>query len=255
MEYLMLAVAAIFASTLTGTVGVGGALLLVPVLTVTADVFGLLPEEIRFTGYMMNFISLAPIVFRNRHNIDWQVAKYLVASSVLGAVVGANIPHVVSDKALSLALAVVLLIIILLLVRKLYDTTPAPPDFSHTPRSLMGISAIGGVVGLASGLFGIGGGIFMLPLVSLLLGVKPKSIILLTPLVVLFSTGSGIAASLWHGMAFTNVPLVVITVLGAMVGAEWGDKLRGKLSDKALNILIIGLLGLLAAKIFMQEIM
>lgn len=253
MEYLILALGAIAASTLTGTVGVGGALLLVPALTAVADLFGLIPAEIRFTGYMMNFISLAPIVYKNRRSIDWQVARFLVASSVLGAVLGANIPHFASERALSLALVVVLLIIIVLLLRKLHDKTPAQSDFPHTPRSWAVISAIGGVVGLASGLFGIGGGIFMLPLVSLSLGVKPKNIILLTPLIVLFSTGSGIATSLWHGMAFSNMPLVVIAVLGAMVGAEWGDKLRGKLSDRALTSLIMVLLALLAVKIFMQE--
>lgn len=113
---------------------------------------------------------------------------------------------------------------------------------------------IGGIVGLASGLFGIGGGIFMLPLISLLLGVKPTNIVLLTPVIVLFSTGTGILTSLWHGATFSNVALAVIAVLGAMIGADWGDKLRGTLPDKALNILMIGLLALLAARIFIQTI-
>lgn len=252
MEYLLLALAAVAASTLTGTVGVGGALLLVPGLTAAAAVFGLLPADIRFTGYLMNFISLAPIVYKNRVAIDWKVARYLVGTAMLGAVIGANIPHMVSEQTLSLALTGVLLVIIALLLRKLYEHTPAQTDFPHTPRSWLLISAIGGVVGLASGLFGIGGGIFMLPLVSLSLGVKPQNIILMTPLIVLFSTGSGIASSLWHGMVFSNIPLTIIAVLGAMVGAEWGDKLRGKLSDRALTWVIIILLVLLTGKIFTQ---
>ncbi|MEZ5451672.1 MAG: sulfite exporter TauE/SafE family protein [Thiothrix sp.] len=254
MEYLLLAVASIFASALTGTVGVGGALLIVPALTATADLFGLLPAEIRFIGYTMNFISLAPIVYKNRQQIDWKIARLLTVTAMTGAVIGANIPQFASQKTLSLGLVATLVLAILLLIRKLGDKTPAKPDFPHTQRGWISIMLIGGIVGLASGLFGIGGGIFMLPLISLLLGVKPKNIVLLTPVIVLFSTGTGILTSLWHGATFSNAALAVIAVLGAVIGAEWGDKLRGTLPDKALNLLMIGLLSLLAVRIFIQTI-
>jgi uncharacterized membrane protein YfcA len=248
MEYLLLVLGTVLASTLTGTVGVGGALIIVPGLTVAASYFGLLPPEIRFIGYTMNFISLAPIVYKNRAQIDLHMARPLVLFAVLGAFVGANMPKVVNEGVLLWVFFAVLIVIILLMVKKIFDHSRAVADFTHDRRSWSIISCIGLIVGLASGMFGIGGGVFMMPLVMLLLGIKPKSIILVTPLIVLFSTGTGIAVSLWDGIAHVNIIVAAMVIVSAIIGAELGDRLRGRMSDNLLQWVIVAVLLALTVK-------
>ena len=58
MSLILLTLVTLAACAVTGTVGIGGALLVVPFLTVMSDTLGLLPVEVRFTGYVMNFVSL-----------------------------------------------------------------------------------------------------------------------------------------------------------------------------------------------------
>lgn len=254
MEYLVISALTIVASTLTGMVGVGGALVIVPALTVTALNIGMLQPEIRLIGYTMNFISLAPIVFKHRKAIDYSLAKPLIVFSVIGAFIGANIPTFIDEKILLYCFVATLLVIILLLVKKMYDKTLTVKNFQHNYRNWLAISLIGMIVGLASGLFGIGGGVFMLPLVIIFIGVKPKNIILVTPLVVLFSTGTGILVSLWNNIWLQNTAVAVIVILSALQGAELGDKLRGKMSDRMLQWVIVMVLLILTVKLGMKVV-
>ncbi len=252
MEYLIIAVLTIAASALTGTVGVGGALIIVPALTVAASYIGLLSPEIRLIGYTMNFISLAPIVIKNRKKIDFSLARPLIVFSVIGALIGANAPLVVDEKILLSCFVGTLVVVILLLIKKMYDKTPAIDDFQHTTRNWLVVSFIGMIVGLASGLFGIGGGVFMLPLVMIFVGVKPKNIIFVTPLIVLFSTGTGIAVSLWNGVWIQKLGVAAAVILSAILGAELGDRLRGKMSDRMLQWIVVMVLLVLVVKMGMK---
>jgi uncharacterized membrane protein YfcA len=253
MEYLLLIFGTVLASTLTGTVGVGGALIIVPGLTVAAANFGLLPAEIRFIGYSMNFISLAPIVFKNWSKINLHMAWPLVLFAVLGALFGANVPKIVDERVLLQVFVVVLIVIILLMVKKIFDHSRSVADFTHDRRSWTIISFIGLIVGLASGLFGIGGGVFMMPLVMLFLGIRPKSIILVTPLIVLFSTGTGIAVSLWNGLEHLHGLLAGVVIVSAILGAELGDRMRGRMSDNLLQWVIVAVLVVLTARMGLKS--
>ncbi len=253
MEYLLLILGTVLACTLTGTVGVGGALIIVPGLTVAAASFGLLPPEIRFIGYTMNFISLAPIVFKNWSKIDLHMAWPLVIFAVVGAFVGANVPKVIDEGILLQVFVIVLIIIILLMVKKIFDHSRSVADFTHNWRSWTIISLIGLIVGVASGLFGIGGGVFMMPLVMLLLGIKPKNIILVTPLIVLFSTGTGIAISLWNGLDNLHTWIAAMVIASAILGAELGDRLRGRMSDNLLQWVIVAVLVVLTVKMGLKS--
>lgn len=251
MTLLILAAATFLASAVTGIVGIGGALLVVPLLTVLADNLGLLPPEIRFIGYMMNFLSLAPIAWKNRNKIDLSLAAPIFATAILGAFLGASLPGLIGEWALLLAFVATLAVVIALMLRKTLAKTAAPagqPDHKYTPRERAMLGAIGLIVGLASGAFGIGGGIFMIPLVVLALGIRPLAIILITPLTVLFSTGTGIIASLAHGLPQLNWQVLILTVAAAIAGAALGDRLRGQFSDKALMWLIILAISFLTLK-------
>lgn len=248
MDYLLIALATLVVSTLTGTVGVGGALLVVPLLMVTADHFSLTTPEIRFMGYLMNFISLMPVVRRNWAKIDFILARPLLISSVLGGFIGARLTGILSEQVLLHAFVACLALVMLLLLRRLRETARPMPDLQMGRRELVIVGGVGFVVGLASGMFGIGGGVLMQPLIIMFLGVKPTPIILLTPLTVLFSTGTGIGVVLWQGLPPLNWGMTAIVVAAAMVGASLGNQLRERLSDRKLLWVVVVILGVLLVK-------
>ncbi len=248
MDNLLIALATLVVSTLTGTVGVGGALLVVPLLMVTADHFFLVTPEIRFMGYLMNFISLMPVVRKNWPKIDLTLARPLLISSVLGGFIGARLTGILSEQVLLYAFVACLGLVMLLLLRRLRETARPMPDLQMGGRELAIIGGVGFVVGLASGMFGIGGGVLMLPLIIMFLGVKPTPIILLTPLTVLFSTGTGIGVTLWQGLPPLNWEMAAIVVAAAMVGASLGNQLREHLSDRKLLWVVVVILGVLLVK-------
>ncbi len=252
MEYVLLALATLLVSTLTGTVGIGGALLTVPLLIVMAGQFGLIPAEIRFIGYLMNFISLMPVVYKNWPKIDRHLARPLVIFSMLGGFIGANVPGFLSERALLWSFVCCLAGVLLLLSRRMREIAKPRPEVVMGRREWGIIGGVGFAVGLVSGMFGIGGGVLMLPLVILFLGVKPTPIILLTPLIVLFSTGTGIAVVLWQGLPPVNPAVAAAVVLAAMLGASLGNRLREGLSDRVLLLVVMAVLAILVLKMGWQ---
>ena len=103
------------------------------------------------------------------------------------------------------------------------------------------------VAGILSGLFGVGGGIVMVPLQVLMLKMPIKE-------AVQTSYGAIVLVSLWAVTRYliadaTNVLLVPGTILGvgSFIGANFGARLLPKLSDKLVRFLFTGLLVLLAS--------
>ncbi len=117
----------------------------------------------------------------------------------------------------------------------------------QTSISIFKTQAIGLVAGVLSGLFGVGGGIVMVPLQVLFLKMPIKE-------AVQTSYGAIVLISLWAVMRYLiadphNVLLIPGTILGlgSFVGASFGARLLPKLSDKLVRFLFTGLLVLLAS--------
>lgn len=113
---------------------------------------------------------------------------------------------------------------------------PDAPD----PLGLLKLAAIGGAAGLFSGLFGVGGGAIMVPLLILWLGFGARE-----------ATGTSLAAiaviagvaTLTHG-AYGNVHVVKGLLVGgpAIVGVLVGTWLQQRVPQRAVQLLFAALL-------------
>jgi len=124
------------------------------------------------------------------------------------------------------------------------DSYRSPVD---TSIPIIKTQTIGLVAGVLSGLFGVGGGIVMVPLQVLILKMSIKES-------VQTSYGAIVLISLWAVTRYaiadsTNVLLLPGTILGmgSIVGANYGARLLPKLSDKLVKFLFTFLLILLAS--------
>jgi len=156
------------AGVIAGLLGVGGGIVVVPVLEYALRFAGV-PEEWRM--HVAVATSLATIVptsissaraHDRRGAVDWSLARAWGPAILLGALLGSLLASRTSSAVLSGAFGIVALLAALNLFLPLDRLRLA----SQPPRGLAG-SLIGGTIGLASSMMGIGGGTLSVPSMTL----------------------------------------------------------------------------------------
>ena len=88
---------------------------------------------------------------------------------------------------------------------------------------------IGGVLGFISGVVGIGGGIFLSPILFLIKAGKPKHIITTASLFILINSISGVAGHFTKGFVFNEIYNYWFLFLIALMGGQIGNYLNLKI--------------------------
>jgi uncharacterized protein len=100
-------------------------------------------------------------------------------------------------------------------------------DGSDRPTPLWGATSIGAVVGFASGLTGVGGGVFLAPILIALHWASPRQTAALSAPFILTNSIVGLAGAMYVGQAPTAQTWVYAlaafagAVLGTSVGLHW----------------------------------
>lgn len=147
-----------------GLLGIGGGLIIVPVLVYLLPLLGI-SAELAFP--MALATSLASIIFTSSSaafahhkngNIPWPIAKRLAFSVALGAMLGAVIAGLLSLKALTIlfASAVLILAAYMLLSIKIERSVALPTNWT--------LQFIGILTGVLASLMGIAGGAILVPI-------------------------------------------------------------------------------------------
>lgn len=183
--------------------------------------------------------------------IPWRRLWPLIACSVPAAWLGGmlEIPERLFVTLLGLAL---LASAIALMIRK-------PAATSRPPRLMRGLTpALGGGIGLLAGLVGIGGGIFLAPLLHLLRWDGAKAIAASAATFILANSLAGLAGQAQRLVATDNLadlmaywPLLPAVLIGGQVGAWIG---RTHTSDTWLVRLTAALVFAVAARLLWRAV-
>ena len=123
-------------------------------------------------------------------------------------------------------------------------------DFKLKSISKFTSIVIGSILGLISGVVGIGGGIFLSPILFLLKVGYPKQIVTTASLFILINSISGILGQFTKQNTFSNLldfwPLFMVVLIGGLVGNFLNIKF---LSNKLLTIITSGLVIFVAIRI------
>jgi len=106
-------------------------------------------------------------------------------------------------------------------------------EFSN-PKKLL----LGGSIGLLSGVSGIGGGIFLSPVLNLLKWANPRTIASLASVFILVNSISGVIGLNMAGTFKWNNELMLRLVLAVVIGGSIGSYL----SNKKFNLKFLGVL-------------
>jgi len=131
-----------------------------------------------------------------------------------------------------------------ILVKK---TLPSSKTTQETNTQL-GQLGIGGGIGFMSGLVGIGGGIFLSPLLHLINWDSPKRIAAAASLFILVNSISGLLGQYSHHEFEMNWALVMMLLLSVIAGGQLGTRLGAKLLSEnvirrmtAILVIYVGL--------------
>jgi uncharacterized membrane protein YfcA len=235
-------VVGLLAGFLAGLFGVGGGILIVPGLVLTAHMAQRLAHGTSLAAVVP--ISLASLASYAAHgNVDWNVAVWLATGAVVGAVIGTRLLHVLPHR----TLAIIFIVVLVASAVRLFVATDADGRGDLTVSGVLALLVVGLVTGILAGLLGVGGGIVLVPAMILLFDLEP---------VVAKGTSAAviIAAALmgtWRNRANDNTDLRAAAVIGVsgIVTAAIGGTLADRMGDTLSNVLFATLLLIVAARL------
>ena len=213
---MILAILFFVTSIVYASVGFGGGSTYLALLLIWGIPYSIFPlialscNIIVVSGNCFNYIRYG--------NLNLKLLIPYLAGSIPLAFIGGSLT--VEKQLFEILLFLVLLIagIFLLINFKSYD------DNEENYRKIPFIISIfiGGILGFISGVVGIGGGIFLSPILFLIRAARPKHIVTAASLFILINSASGIIGQLTKNYVLTEIqnywPLLVVVLIGGQLG-------------------------------------
>jgi uncharacterized membrane protein YfcA len=237
IELIILLVVGLVAGGLGGLLGIGGCVLMMP-----ACRFGF-----QFSPALAVGTTLTAVVFTAgsgawKHtrmgNVDWSSALPISISGVIGVLIGSWIftylvPY---GKVIDL---IVGLAFIWAALRMLYEglfRRQAPQmEGKQVPGSAAAKAGTGGIIGILTGIIGLGGGYALVP--SLVYGLKSPMKIAIGTSLASFVWFAIVGAAIKIYQGYVNVPAAIALGVGAAIGAVYGAILMTKVKTATLKAL------------------
>jgi len=220
---------------LYSSVGHAGASGYIAVMTL----FGLAPTVVKPAALVLNILvaCLATWQFRQAGHFSWKLFWPFAISSVPFAFLGGylNLPTQVFK---------ILIGLVLLYSAARFLIRPKPDEEPHSPTKPVSVS-VGAGLGLLSGLTGVGGGIFLTPLVILMRWARTKTASAVSALFILANSISGLLGNMTstRQLPFFALPLAIAAILGGSVGSYLGSRQFSSLSIKRLLGIVLIIAG------------
>jgi len=238
VSLLFLGVAFLYSS-----VGHGGASGYLAVLSF----FTFAPSFMSATALILNILvsAVALVAFSKAKHLESSLTWPFIVTSVPAAFLG-GLVHV-SPRIYQLILAVVLLITGL---RFLLESLSFKDGLALSIPPLLISLPVGAFVGFVSGLVGVGGGIFLSPLILVMNWADPKRTAATSAAFILVNSISGVFGRISAGTFALGslVPFLIAAFIGGLLGSHFGAvRYSGKTIRRVLGVVLL----VAAAKLFL----
>jgi uncharacterized membrane protein YfcA len=232
---LIIAILVAAISALYATAGQAGGTGFVAILAL----FAYPSNEIRITALTLNVVAAgyATILLVMTRKIDWALLSSLLMASVPSAVLGGYIAlgdQIAAAVTGFLLLAACAAIIVGRVATKDNRTVSLPLALTF-----------GAITGLASGLSGIGGGIFLAPLLIMFGRLSPVRLVGLSPPFILINSIAGLAGVVLAGqrLSLTAWPLMLAALAGSIIGTGIGLRWRSEALIRYVLAVVLAVAG------------
>ncbi|MBN6717134.1 sulfite exporter TauE/SafE family protein [Pseudomonas capsici] len=251
MEFVLYLALGACAGVLAGLFGVGGGIIIVPVLVLS---FGLQGFDASVLTHLAVGTSLATIVFtsinsvRAHHSLGavrWPIFAWLTVGILFGAGLGSLTASYIAGPYLQKIIGVFALLVALQMALDLR------PRASRGVPGKSGLTAAGVVIGWASAIFGIGGGSLTVPFLTWRSLSMQQAVATSAACGFPIALASAISFMIlgWHdpllpphSLGFVYLPALLGIAVTSMFFARFGARLAHKLSPRLLKRLFATLL-------------
>lgn len=261
-------IAAIGAGVFGSLAGVGGGIMIVPLLSVGLGV----DIKHAISASLLGVIAVstgAAATYLHSGLIDRRLGLTLLLGTASGGIVGGYVAGLLNGQVLSGIFGVVLVLVALQMLR---GRRAAPVELVGEPTGLefesayvepttgeeipyrarrVGLgTAISLVAGALSGLLGVGGGIVNVPTMNLIMGI-PIRIALTTSTYMLGATAAA-SAVIYFSRGLIDPLLAAPVVVGVFIGARIGARLAHRLPQHVLQLLFVVIAAFFAVEMLLR---
>jgi uncharacterized membrane protein YfcA len=259
---LLLLLAGGLAGFLAGFFGVGGGIILVPILLVlfnSIDVSSLVSTHLAF-GTSLLIVIFASLTSahqysKNKHVI-WRAVLFIGVASIVGAAIGSYIAGELRGPTLQRVFATVVLVAAVRLLSEEKKGKKEGEPILYPPS----LSGIGVFVGLVSSLAGVGGGVFAIPMTYNFLRFPLKKALgtsSATIVITALASSIGYVVNGWgntllpeHTLGYVDYYHAIPIIIGTLPAARFGAMVAHKTDVDKLRKYYGMFLIVIAAKMF-----
>lgn len=262
MDVAPLLLAGAFAGVLAGLLGVGGGIVIVPVIALLLEAQGvdravLIKVAVGTSLATIVVTSASSILSHQRRGaVDWSIFRRIVPGILAGSLAGAYVADLISGDWLYAAFVVFLyLVSVKMLIGQVRRYRALPG------RAGMGAAGLG--IGVVSALMGIGGGTLSVPFLTYC-GVTVKRAIATAASIGLPIALSGSAGFIVGGLdesglppgnlGYVNLPAAGSIVLASTLFAPLGARLAHALTDRVLRRFFAAFLFIMATRMAYSQL-
>jgi uncharacterized membrane protein YfcA len=242
LHAVLLLIGGICAGFLAGFFGVGGGLILVPILLVyyqAVNVTSLVSTHMALATSLLIVVCASfssAIQYRRNGNVVWKAVLWMGSTSVVGGLIGAVLAGGMQGKLLRQIFAAV---VVFAAIRMMIETRK-PKVEEMPPLQAPPLLGTGFLVGLLSALAGVGGGVLSIPVMHSMLKFPLKKALgtsSATIVITAFAAGVGYVVRGWSNVLvpagtlgyvdwITALPLIAGSIPMAAVGAHVANTMK-----------------------------
>jgi uncharacterized membrane protein YfcA len=183
----------------------------------------------------------AAIIYFQKKMVDVKTGLPLLITSTLFAPLGAMLTSMIDLRIFSAILAFVIVVAALRMLFSKKRETEGTHVVGYL-RKIIGGGSVGAVIGVMAGLLGIGGGVFIVPLLIYILEMPTKTAAATSIFIVTFSSFSGFIAHI--SLTNTDWRFIFFAAIFSFAGGQLGsrimvEKLKGRTVRQIFGVALI----------------
>ena len=230
----------IFGGFISGLVGIGGAIIIYPMLLLLPPLVGLPTYSAYIASGLTSsqvFFSTLSGSFKAYKTKDFSRTLVLNMGSgmIIGSILGAILANLINVQFVNMVYIIIALLALILMFIKVAPST-SPIRFNR-----LLLITIGGIIGLVSGIVGAGGAFIIIPVLLVIFKLPMNTVVTNSIVIAFISSIGAFIIKLLQGYIPVNsaIPLILGSILFTPLGMKIGQKIPDYIQKMIVSILIV----------------